>query len=120
MMNVLLKNAYAVITIVLISLVLLGAVACSNRSSGQTAHAPGDLSFFEFGRQHTLRGFFWNRGSGTEITEVTVEILAVEQNWIKVRNVQQQHGRQVRELESAAQEWDHFWLNLNHVIGVVR
>lgn len=104
---------------------------CNGNST--SANNKESLGFLEVGEKYIITGVFKDNSYGVNVDGAAVEVLEINNNWIKVKNVETMYNeeddyrvslsmstRLFSEMEDDRFEWDYFWINLDNVLGIVK
>lgn len=119
------KRNFKIILLILVLCFSLTAVTgCSGGNT--TASERDSVSFIEVGEKYIITGVYRDSSYGANLAGAAVEVLEIEDNWIKVKNAEEMNGHEIsnpdlfEDMGDSRMEWGHFWINLDNVIGIAR
>lgn len=119
------KLALSLIILISLAMVLTGCGTNSDVSNSNSNPNTGP-DFIEVGETYTLEGHFSESGgTGIQMFVIKAEILDKDSNWVKVGKMEPggnytSISSELRTLWEEREDWNHIWLNLDHVMGITK
>lgn len=122
------KNTIKLILLVVIIISLTISLTGCGTNSGASSNSNSGIetNFIEIGEIYTIQGYFdESTGSGMIAIEVKAKVLDINNNWIKVGQMEPSGNYMsvpdgLSSLIGSQEDWDYVWLNLDHVIGITK
>lgn len=119
------KIYLSAIILITTAIVLTGCGTNSGVSESNSNPSQGP-DFIEVGETYTLKGHFAEGGgTGIQLFVIEAEILDKEGNWVKVGKMEpggnyMSISDELSTLRGEQEDWNHVWLNLDHVMGITK
>lgn len=114
------KKYVKILFIVLVLCISISLLTGCN-GGNTSANDRESVSFLEIGEDYYLTGIFRDSTYGSNVGSAQVKVLAIENNWIKVKNTEGANNPDMFEsMGSPKSKWGYFWINLDNVTGVVK
>lgn len=110
------KIAIGIVILLFISVILVSCGNAETISAGEV----DTYNFIDLGEAYYLNGHFSDSTSGgIRMFQIKAEVVDLDGNWIKIRNIENESG-EIRSLQESREDLDSIWINLDHVMGITR